>query len=126
MSSRTKRKTADTAMYKEFSGGVRWLISSYNSLGDMKSNTFQLICADEWDEAKEEIGGQGDIAGILEGRTMATRMFKMLFVSTPSMMDSSRIYKAFIEGDQRRFFVPCPICGEHQVLTLKSGNIDYG
>ena len=126
ISNRTKRKSADTSMYKEFSGGVRWLISSYNSISDMKSATYNLLVCDEWDEAGVELKGQGDIGAIIEGRTMATRLYKMLFMSTPSMMDSSRIYKEFLKGDQRRFFVPCPICGEHQILELKSAKMDYG
>lgn len=126
ISTRSKRKSADTAMYKEFAGGVKWLISSYNSIGDMKSNTFNLMLLDEWDEAGEEISDQGDIEGILEGRTMATRMYKMLQVSTPSRMETSRIYKGFINGDQRRYFVPCPICGDPQILVLKANGRKHG
>lgn len=126
ISSRMSRKTADTAMYKEFSGGVKWLISSYNSIGDMKSNTFNFLVCDEWDEAGAELADQGDVAGILEGRTMATRMYKMLYISTPSRMETSRIFRGFIEGDQRRFHIPCPHCGEPQILQLKFSGMKHG
>lgn len=120
------RKTADTTFYKEFSGGVKWLITSYNSIGDMKSNTFHLILADEWDEAGIEIADQGDIAGIIEGRTMAARNYKIVFVSTPSRMETSRIYKSFCEGDQRQMYLPCPICGREQILELYGSGKKYG
>lgn len=126
MSNRTKRKSADTAMYKEFSGGVRLLLSSYGSLGDMKSNTFELMIPDEWDEASQELSGQGDIQGTLEGRGMAVGHFKILFGSTPSPMETSRIHKNFIEGDQRRRFMPCPYCGTMQYLIFKSGKDKHG
>lgn len=126
ISTRMRRKTADTTFYKEFSGGVKWLITSYRSIGDMKSNQFHLICADEWDEAGLEIADQGDVAGIIEGRTMAARQYKILFVSTPTRMETSRIYKSFLEGDQRRYFVPCPICGRSQILVLKGQGRKHG
>lgn len=118
-SNRTNRKSADTAFAKEFSGGIRWQLSSYNSIADMKSNTFNLLVCDEWDEAKDELKGQGDIAGIIEGRTMGVRMFKILYISTSSEMETSRIYKAFIEGDQQKYFIPCPHCGGMQHLKMK-------
>jgi len=120
------RKTADTTFYKEFSGGVKWLITSYNSIGDMKSNTFHLILADEWDEAGIEIADQGDIAGIIEGRTMAARNYKIVFVSTPSRMETSRIYKSYCEGDQRQMDVHCPLCGRPQILELYGQGKKYG
>lgn len=126
ISSRMTRKTADTTFYKEFAGGVKWLITSYNSIGDLKSVSFHLICADEWDEAGVELADQGDIAGIIEGRTMAARQYKILFVSTPSRMETSRIYRSFLEGDQRQFFVPCPICKRSQVLVLKGQGKEHG
>lgn len=126
MSNRTGRKSADTAMYKEFMGGIRWQLSSYNSIADMKSNTFNLLVLDEWDEAGAELKGQGDVAGIIEGRTMAVRMFKVLAISTPSSMETSRIYKNFIEGDQQRYFIPCPHCGGMQYMKMKFGKDDHG
>jgi len=127
MSRRMKRKTGDTSLYKEFAGNIKLLISSYNSSGDLKSNTFHLIIKDEWDEAMEEIKGQGDIDGTIEGRTMGLHGgYKILDISTPSKMDTSRIYKSFKDGDQRYRFMPCPYCGELQVLELKSAKTDYG
>lgn len=126
ISNRMKRKTADNMMYKEFQGGVKLIITSYRSIGDLKSNPVQLICCDEWDEAGAEIADQGDVAGIIEGRTMAARFFKILYVSTSSRMETSRIHKAYLEGDQRQYFVPCPICGRSQVLDLMGMGRDYG
>lgn len=36
--------------------------------------------------------------------------------STPTTMGESRIETAFDEGDQRRFYVPCPHCGHGQYM----------
>jgi phage terminase large subunit GpA-like protein len=126
ISERMKRKTADNTYYKEFTGGIKLAINSYNSIGALKSNTTGFIVCDEWDEAPPELKGQGDIQGIIEGRTMGLRRYKILFISTPSMMQTSRIYKGFLEGDQRYYYVPCPLCGEKQVLQLKGAKDDHG
>ena len=40
-----------------------------------------------------------------------------MLVSTPTIRGSSRIETAYEESDKRRFFVPCPECGESQTLT---------
>ena len=126
MSNRSGRKIADNAMYKEFKGGIKLLITSYGSIADLKSNTWHLIIEDEWDEAGAELKDQGDIAGIIEGRTKGIRNFKIVQISTPSRMETSRIYKSFLEGDQREYFLPCPHCGERQKLVLKGSGVEYG
>jgi phage terminase large subunit GpA-like protein len=126
MSERMKRKTGDKANYKEFAGNIKLLISSYNSIADLKSNTFHFIFCDEWDEAGAELKGQGDIAGIIDGRTMGLRRYKVLYISTPTEMATSRIYKSYLEGDQRKFNAPCPLCGEKQVLDLKGIGQEHG
>lgn len=126
ISERMKRKTADNTYYKEFVGGIKLAINSYGSIGALKSNTTGFIICDEWDEAPPELKGQGDIQGIIEGRTMGLRRYKILFISTPTTMQTSRIYRGFLEGDQRFYFVPCPMCGEMQILELKGQKNDYG
>ena len=126
ISGRSRQKTADTALYKEFAGGIKFLATSYGSIADLKSNTFHLLIKDEWDEAGAELKDQGDIEGIIHGRTKGVRNYKILDISTPSRMETSRIYNSFLQGDQRYYYVPCPLCGEFQVLTLKGGDKDYG
>jgi len=126
MSERMKRKTGDKSNYKEFAGNIKLLMSSYNSIADLKSNTFHLIVCDEVDEMGAELKGQGDVAGIIEGRTLGLRRYKVLYISTPSDMRTSRIHKAYLEGDQRQYNMPCPVCGELQVLELMGAGKDYG
>ena len=43
----------------------------------------------------------------------------MFLGSTPTITGLSRIEAAYEESDQRRYFVPCPICGEFQVLKFE-------
>ena len=118
MSNRRSRKTGDTTYYKEFLGGIQLLMSNYGSVGELKSNPFVLIIRDEWAEAPAELKGQGSTAGLIEGRTMAASRFKILSISTPGRAGECQMYRSFLEGDQRKWFVPCPHCGEMQVLEL--------
>jgi hypothetical protein len=79
----------------------------------------------------------GAVSPILlaERRSATFQRRKILLVSTPKTRGRSRIEREYEasalaldvagigvdlveEGDQRRFFVPCPHCGEHQTLEL--------
>jgi len=125
-SNRNNRKKSDSALYKEFSGGIKLQLNSYNSIGGMKSNTIPFMILDEIDEMPEDLKGQGDTLSILEGRTIAVRNPKVFVISTPTVMETSKIYKLFMAGDQRHCYVPCPLCGEMQVLDLKKGDSKHG
>lgn len=126
ISNRTNRKSTDNALYKEFKVGNQLMVTSYNSIADMKSNPFKYIIKDEYDEAGAEIKDQGDISGILDGRTFAVIDSKTLEISTASRAETSRIWKSFLMGDQRHYHCPCPICGEKQKLVLKRKGQNYG
>jgi phage terminase large subunit GpA-like protein len=50
-------------------------------------------------------------------RTFARR--KVFMVSTPKITGMSRIETAYEESDRRRFWVPCPLCREFQLLIFQ-------
>lgn len=125
ISERMKRKTADNTFYKELHGGRRLMMTSWNSIGDAKSLTWSFIIMDEIDEAPYELKGQGDPEKIFAGRGKTVRNLKIAKISTPTNTNG-RIAVNFREGDQRYYYVPCPHCGEFQVLTIKGGGRDYG
>jgi phage terminase large subunit GpA-like protein len=37
-------------------------------------------------------------------------------VSTPAIAEAGRIEAAYLESDQRKYFVPCPYCRAYQTL----------
>lgn len=126
MSTRIKRKVADNTFYKEFAGGRRLMMTSYNSIADAKSLSWDLIIMDEIDEAPFELKGQGDPEKIFEGRGKTVRGLKIAKISTPTNTHG-RINQNFINGDQRFFYCQCPCCGELQVLAVMGiKGIDYG
>ena len=125
ISIRMKRKIADTKFYKELHGGRRLMMTSWNSIGDAKSLTWSLIIMDELDEAPYELAGQGDPESIFAGRGKTIRNLKIAKISTPTTTEG-RIYRNFLDGDQRYFHAQCQLCGERQVLDVKGLGRDYG
>lgn len=125
ISQRMKRKIADNKFYKEFDGGRRLMMTSWNSIGDAKSLTWSLIIMDEIDEAPYELKGQGDPESIFAGRGKTIRNLKIAKISTPTTTHG-RIYTNFLNGDQRFFYCQCPFCGELQVLELGGMGKKYG
>lgn len=125
ISQRMKRKTADNTFYKEFSGGRRLMMTSYNSIADAKSFSWDLIIFDELEEAPYELKGQGDPEKIFEMRGTTARHIKMAKISTPTNTQG-RIHRNFLDADQRYFYCMCPLCGELQVLKIMASGRDYG
>ena len=80
---------------------------------------------DEIDEAPYELAGQGDTEAIFAGRGKTIRNLKIVKLGTPTTVEG-RIYRNFLEGDQRYYFVQCQFCGGMQILELKGLGRDYG
>ncbi len=63
--------------------------------------------------------GEGDPINLAFARTRTFSRRKVFMCSTPLITGLSRIEAAFAESDQRRYWVPCPHCGEFQVLKFE-------
>lgn len=113
---RTSRKDGNRALFKAFPGGFLKLVGS-NSPSNVKSTPCPRVFVEEPDDASANVGKQGDSIKLLEERTKTYARRKVVFGGTPSVKGVSTIEAAFLTGDQRRFHVPCPDCGESHVLT---------
>lgn len=93
-----------------------WLMFSWaGSPKTLRSRSAPVTQADEIDGM--EATAEGDPVELLAQRS-ATFGDQILSTrsSTPTIKGSSRIETGFEEGDQRRYYVPCPSCGEAQFL----------
>lgn len=124
-SERKKHASAEKENFKQLAGNKRFMVGSYKSIADAKSLMWDFIVMDELDEAGDELKGQGDIEKLFEGRTTTARHAKILKISTPTNTEG-RIYKQFLRGDQRYYYMPCPFCGEFQVLEMWDNHNLYG
>lgn len=81
--------------------------------------------ADEIDADGFEPGAGGDKIKRLKTRGQQEVGATMIVASTPTTKGSSRIEQEFEKGDQREYWVPCPLCGETQTLEWGDGQ-DWG
>lgn len=126
----TVLKAHDTESRKsgKSSNRLEWPGGTLHALGTVTHNKLKSTAAkwglfDEVDAMKQNIKGQGDPLDLLRSRLRGfsdTR--KMLIGSTPTEVQTSRIVVQYERGDQRKYFVPCPYCGEYQVLRFSGKN----
>lgn len=98
------------------------LLTGGQSTANVKNLPVSILISDEVDEIPEDISNEADER--VKGRVQ----YKILRTSTPTI-PSGRIWKDYLEGDRRRFFIPCPHCGEEIPLEWETkdeeGNTIY-
>ena len=109
---RRNARTGDTSTGKEFAGGRAFFggLKAVDKLGKQRSIKYGFF--DDWDAAPISDKEQGSIFDLIQQRfsTSADSM-KQYFISTPQTRPSN-IEKVYLLGDQRKWNVPCPECGE--------------
>ena len=111
--SRDSRNTLDT---KEFEGGTLFATTA-GSAANLAEVSARFIYGDEVDRWDVDVDNEGDPIELAETRgTTFGRNAKFYFSSSPTIKGVSRIEDLFQQGDQRHYYVPCPHCGEQQVL----------
>lgn len=112
------RDGVNNSNMKSYPGGFL-MFAWAGSPKTMRGRSAPIIVADEVDgyEASDE----GHPVQLLWQRAATFGdQRKLVEISTPTIKGQSYIEKAFDAGDQRRFYVPCPECGDHQVLRWEN------
>jgi phage terminase large subunit GpA-like protein len=114
--SKKNTQTGDTKQRKEFPLGE--LISgSATNHKLLRQRDPRLIIADDIEAAKNSSKQSGSTVAMIEKRTNSYGGDKkILYVSTPELKQTSIIEPLFLQGDQRRYHIPCQCCGEMIVL----------
>jgi len=110
-------RTGDTSKSKEFAGGRLFAggLKSINKLGKQRSLKYGFF--DDWDSAPLADKDQGSIFDLIQQRfSTAANSMKQYYISTPENKPSN-IEKVYLMGDQRKWMVPCPCCGEYIELV---------
>ena len=113
------RDSGNTMLMKEFPGGVLILTGANSAVG-LRSMPIRYLFLDEVDGYPDDANAEGDPVNLAIQRTATFSNKKIFMISTPTIKNYSRIETAFIEGDQRYYFVPCPDCSELQILKWKN------
>lgn len=116
------RDSGNTISAKSFTGGHLGIVGA-NAPSGLRARVRRILCFDEIDGYPASAGTEGDPITLARRRATTYWNRKVVLGSTPTLKGLSRIEQAFLEGDQRRFHVPCPECGHEQ--TLKWGALVY-
>jgi phage terminase large subunit GpA-like protein len=111
------RDSGNTVLAKEFPGGVLVMTGANSAVG-LRSMAARYLFLDEIDGYPGDVDDEGDPIQLVAARARTFARRKIYLVSTPKIMGLSRIGAAFEESDQRRYWVPCPVCGEYQTLKF--------
>lgn len=115
-----RRESSNTMNRVRFPGG--WLIVSHAaSAATLGMYSARYVMADEVDSYEELKGGEGDPLMTLRRRADSFgRQRKIYQCSSPKkIMGASLIWREYLAGDQREYWVPCPSCSTPQVLKME-------
>lgn len=106
---------------KSYPGGFM-MFSWSGSPKTMRGRSAPLVICDETDGYDKT--SEGHPVSLLWQRAATFGDQRLLFeISTPTFKGASHIESSFDQGDQRRFYVPCPHCNAMQ--TLKWQNVTW-
>ncbi|CAA6605796.1 Bacteriophage tail assembly protein [Rhodospirillaceae bacterium LM-1] len=113
------RDSGNTVLSKDFAGGILILTGANSAVG-LRSIPARYLFLDEVDAYPLSADEEGDPVTLAEARSLTfAHRRKIFLVSTPTIKGISRIEREFEASDQRRFFLPCPHCGEYQWLKFE-------
>lgn len=119
------RDAANRADLVDFPGGLLFL-SGGNSANSYAQKSARYVVLDDLDRFPVEIGNEGDPVSLARGRHKAFARYKCLLVSTPTVHEESLIDREYQLTDQRHWHLPCPHCGEYQVLEWGGPDKPFG
>jgi len=118
----TSTDRGSTIRIKNFPGGIV-ILGGANSAASLRSMPIERLILDEEDSYDADIDEEGSPSDLAIRRTANFPRRKIFRLSTPKIRETSKIEPLYEEGDQRRYYVPCPHCGHMQVIWWR--NIKY-
>ena len=111
------RKTGKTKQFLQWEGGGYMIPAGAKNADKMRSYTILYNLQDEIDAWPERVGRDGDPGKLIDDRSAAVYEHrKIARGGTPLILQSSRIQKQWLRGDQRIYRVLCKSCNFPQSL----------
>jgi phage terminase large subunit GpA-like protein len=121
-----ERDAGNTKFVKRFPGGLL-VMSGANSAASLRSRPVKVLILDEVDAYPLSVDKEGSPIALAEKRTSTFGAKRKIYkLSTPTIEGVSVIQKGFDVSEQRRFFVPCPHCGDYQHLQFSQMKWEQG
>jgi len=113
------KKTGDTDYLKEYAGG-QMAVESTQNIQNFREFAAKYCLIDEFDTAISSDKKEGSLRSTIEGRQNSYgNLAKIAYVSTPTVEQTSNIYKVYLEGDQRKWNWKCPKCGTYSPVQFQ-------
>jgi len=108
-------KSGDTDNKKEFANGYLKLGTANH--GILRQISMQYGFIDDFEKMKGADKSSGDTKKMIEQRFAAYASKKKIFyISTPELKQTSNIEPVYLQGDQRKYHIPCPCCAEMIII----------
>jgi phage terminase large subunit GpA-like protein len=112
-----------TVLLKVFPGGVLAMVGANSGRGFRRVSR-RVMILDEVDGYPASAGSEGDPVSLAIKRTEYYWNRKIIAASTPLVAGESRIDELYLQGDQRRYYVPCPHCAHMDFLRFRQRDGD--
>ena len=122
---RKSRDESTSWRRRSIQGGFTVFFGGANSASSLASKPLGFAVADEVDKWPADVDNEGPPLGLLEERMSNFARRKLIIASTCNIKGQSTIEREYLASDQRQYHVPCPHCGEAQVL-LWGAKTDWG
>lgn len=110
---------SNSVFMKTFRSGFVAVTGS-NSAASLASDPIRLLVLDEVDRYKAELKGEGSTIAVVMKRTTAFSSRRRVFMTSSPTFRGGAIHSWFQLGDQRKFHVPCPGCGEFHAYEWRN------
>lgn len=117
------RDSNNTLLQKNYPGGVLAMAGA-NSPAGLASRPIRIVLCDEVDRFPASAGPEGDPVNLAIKRSATFQNRKIILGSTPTIKGISRIEAAYLQSDQRRYYVPCPHCQYFHCLQWQNVRFD--
>lgn len=122
-----RRKTGKTVNHLQFTGGGYLVPFGAINANKMRSYSIWLLLKDELDAWQNIVGKDGDPDALSDDRCAAFwERRKIGRGSTPLIKNNSKIYRAYLKGDQRKYIILCKYCNYPQYLRWETRNRKTG
>lgn len=109
------QRTGDTNSRKEFPGG--YVIGGHANHKTLRQRSVRYGFFDDFEAMPQSSKASGSTTRMIEQRFAAyADKMKIYYISTPELEETSNIMPVYLNGDQRKFHIPCPCCGEFIAL----------
>lgn len=121
------RKTGKTKNHIQFEGGGYLVPFGAKNADKMRSFSIAVMLKDEIDAWPDTVGKDGDPDKLSDARCSGYWENRKIFRgSTPLIKGISKIEKAYLRGDQRKYMVLCKSCGFPQDLRWETVDKETG